>query len=111
MTCRGVVKGNTILLEGRACLPEGATVEVRVLDPCEGKEATDQHDGAGASAREAASERADPFEAVLKHRVVYAGRRIGIDEIIEEEKQDREERFDHWLFPPASTLLWPSARG
>jgi hypothetical protein len=101
MTCRGVVKGNTILLEDQARLPEGATVEVRVLDPCEGKEATDQHDGASASAREAASDGEDPFVAVFKHRAVYEGRRIGIDEIIEEEKQDREERFDHWLFPQA----------
>lgn len=49
--------------------------------------------------REATSDSENPFEAVLRHRAVYAGRRIGIDEIIEEEKQDREERFDHWLFP------------
>jgi hypothetical protein len=80
----GVVKGNRIVLDQDVQLPEGAKVEVRVRFSQPSKE--------GAT-------REDPFEAVLRHRDVYAGRRIGIDEIIEEEKQDREERFDHWLFP------------
>lgn len=80
----GVVKDNTIVLDQDVQLPDGAKVEVRVKSLQPAEETMEQE---------------DPFEAVLRHREVYAGRRIGIDEIIEEEKQDREERFDHWLFP------------
>jgi hypothetical protein len=80
----GVVKDNAVVLDYPVRLPEGAKVKVHVESPAESN-------GAG--------QREDPFEAVLKHREVYTGRRIDIDEIIEEEKQDREERFDHWLFP------------
>jgi hypothetical protein len=82
----GVVKDNAIVLDPHVRLPEGARVEVRVdaRAPREGEDIDRQ---------------TDPFEAVLKHRATYKGGRIGIDEIIEEEKQDREERFDHWLFP------------
>lgn len=83
----GVVKGNTVVLDDSVQLPEGAKVEVRVKAPVK----------AHVEARDAQQE--DPFEALLKRRAAYKGRRIGIDEIIEEEKQDREERFDHWLFP------------
>jgi hypothetical protein len=82
----GVVKDHTIVLDQNVHLPEGARVEVRVqLVGPRGTEAGDKQE--------------DLFEAVLRRRAAYAGRRIGIDEIIEEEKQDREERFDHWLFP------------
>jgi hypothetical protein len=80
----GVVKDNAIVLHQTVRLPEGAKVEVRVECP---------------PAAETTAEEADPFEALLKRRAAYAGRQIGIDEIIEEEKQDREERFDHWLSP------------
>ena len=88
LTCKGVIRGNTIVLDEETQLPEGARVElsVQIEEPW----GNETHDG-----------QEDPFEAVLRHRAVYAGRRIGIDEIIEEEKQDREERFDHWLFPEA----------
>jgi hypothetical protein len=83
---QGVVRGNTIVLDEEPRLPEGARVEVhlQVREP--------QGDETG-------GRKLNPFEAVLRHRATYAGRRVGIDEIIEEEKQDREERFDHWLFP------------
>jgi hypothetical protein len=83
MTYKGVVKGNTIVLDQDVRLPEGARVEVRMESPALETEQTAD----------------DPFEALLRRRAAYAGRRIDIDEIIEEEKQDREERFDHWLFP------------
>jgi hypothetical protein len=85
-TYKGVVKDNMIVLEGNVRLPEGAEVEVRVHAVAPQGAETD-------------GKRQDPFEAVLQHRAVYAGRRIDIDEIIEEEKQDREERFDDWLKP------------
>jgi hypothetical protein len=82
----GVVKDNTVVLDPAVRLPEGARVEVRV-------DASAAHEGGDIDGQ------IDPFEAVLKHRATYRGGRIGIDEIIEEEKQDREERFDHWLLP------------
>jgi hypothetical protein len=85
MTYKGVVKGTVIVLEDDAALPDGATVEVRVLGP--------------RVIETANLDRQSVFADLMKRREAYAGRRIGIDEIIEEEKQDREERFDHWLFP------------
>jgi hypothetical protein len=80
MTLRGTVKGNTIVLDDGACLPEGAVVEVRLLP-------------------EPQISREEAFAAVLRHREQNRGLRVGIDEIIEEEKQDREERVDAWLSP------------
>jgi hypothetical protein len=81
----GVVKDNHIVLDEDVRLPEGARVEVRVAS----RPAT----------ADSKPSRKEVFEAILRHRAAYEGRRIGIDELIEEEKQDREERFDHWLFP------------
>jgi hypothetical protein len=80
MIAHGTVKGNTIVLDDGACLPEGATVEVRLLP-------------------EPKISREEAFAAVLKHREQNRGLRVGMDEIIEEEKQDREERVDSWLSP------------
>ena len=80
----GVVKDNAIVLDPHVRLPEGARVEVRVAEPQE---------------VEAEGQKEDPFEALLRRRAAYSGRHIGMDEIIEEEKKDREQRFDHWLFP------------
>jgi hypothetical protein len=81
----GVVKDNTIVLDNPVRLPEGAKVEVRIeIPPVMG---------------EKKPSRQEIYDALMKRRTAYEGRRIGIDEIIEEEKQDREERFDHWLFP------------
>jgi hypothetical protein len=79
----GVVKDNTIVLDQSVRLPEGARVQVHVESP---------------PAADPKNEEPDPFEALLKRSAAYAGRRIGMDEIIEQEKQDREERFDQWLF-------------
>jgi hypothetical protein len=72
--CKGVVKNNMVLLEQGAQLPDGAQVEVRLLD----KSATE----------------VDPFIRVLNNPIRYY---VGIDEIIEEEKTEREERPDSWL--------------
>jgi hypothetical protein len=83
----GVVKDNAIVLDPHVRLPEGARVEVRV-------DARASHEE-----EERLPSRQEVCEAILKHRATYEGRRIDIDELIEEEKQDREERFDHWLFP------------
>jgi len=81
----GVVKDNTIVLDQNVRLPDGARVEVRVEEAPERLNTKPS--------------RKEIFEAILKHRATYAGRPIDVDELIEEEKQDREERFDHWLFP------------
>jgi len=72
--CKGVVKNNMVLLEQGAQLPDGAQVEVRLLD----KSATEE----------------DHFTRVLNNPIRYY---VGIDEIIEEEKREREERPDSWL--------------
>jgi hypothetical protein len=80
----GVVRDNVVVLDDSVRLPEGVRVQVRVESP---------------PTAAAADEERDPFDALLRRRAVYAGRRIDMDEIIEEEKQDREERFDAWLFP------------
>jgi len=80
MTVRGTVKGNTVVLDDGARLPEGATVEVRLLP-------------------EPTISREEAFAAVLRNREQNRGLRVGMDEIIEEEKQDREERIDSWLRP------------
>jgi hypothetical protein len=80
MTVRGTVKGNTIVLENGACLPEGARMEVRLLP-------------------EPAISREEAFRRLWEQRAANAGLIVGIDEIIEEEKQDREERIDSWLSP------------
>jgi hypothetical protein len=80
MIARGTVKGNTIVLDDGACLPEGAAVEVRLLT-------------------EPAISREEAFRRVLEQRAANAGLKVGMDEIIEEEKQDREARIDSWLTP------------
>jgi hypothetical protein len=68
-TCKGVVKNNVVVLEEGACFPEGAEVEVRLKAPTQGSE--------------------DPFARVLANRI---HRFVGIDEIIAEDKHEREER-------------------
>jgi hypothetical protein len=72
--CKGVVKNNAVVLEPGAQLPEGAEVEVRLV--------------------EEPLPRDELFARVLANR---ANRYVGIDEIIEEEKKEREERPDRWL--------------
>ena len=72
--CKGIVKNNTVLLEDGAHLPEGAQVEVRLIEP--------------------RPTRHEAFTRVLANRIT---RYVGMDEIIEEDKQEREEHPDTWL--------------
>ncbi len=72
--CKGIVKNNAVVLEPGSQLPEGAEVEVRLV--------------------EEPLNRDDVFARVLANRT---NRYVGIDEIIEEEKKEREERPDRWL--------------
>jgi hypothetical protein len=84
-TYKGIVKDNKIVLEGNVRLPEGAEVQVRTeCSPVTGS---------------AKPSRQEAFARVLEARAANAGLHVGIDEIIQEEKEDREARFDHWLFP------------
>jgi hypothetical protein len=72
--CKGIVKDNVVLLEKGMQLPEGAQVEVRLLDrPMTRQEA---------------------FARVRANRIT---RHVGMDAIIEENKQENEEHSDTWL--------------
>jgi hypothetical protein len=76
MICKGVVKDNVVLLEAGAQLPDGAEVEVRLL--------------------ERPLTRQEVFARVRTHRIRHP---VGMDEIIAEDKQEREEHPDTWLTP------------
>ena len=75
-TCKGVVKDNIVVLEDGAQLPDGAEVEVRLLEP--------------------SFRRDDVFAQVLANRITHY---VGIDQIIEEDKQEREEHPIHGSNP------------
>jgi hypothetical protein len=77
MTCKGIVRGGVVVLEGDAHLPDGASVEVRLM--------------------ETATSREDAFARVLQQRAANVGLQVHVDELIEEEKQEREEYPDTWL--------------
>ena len=74
--CKGVVKENIVMLEKGVHLPDGAEVEVRLV--------------------ERPLTRSEAFVRVLTNRIA---RPIGMDEIIEEDKSEREEHPDIWLRP------------
>jgi hypothetical protein len=69
--CRGVVKDNIVVLEDGAHLSDGAEVEVRLLKP--------------------SFPRDEAFARVLANRIMHY---VGMDQIIEEDKQEREEHPD-----------------
>jgi len=81
---KGTVKNNVIVLENGARLPEGAIVEVRV-----------KHD----PEREAKllEKRRAAFQRILDHQIPGP---VGMAEIIEEDKREREERFDYLFGGP-----------
>ena len=74
--CKGVVKDNMVLLEAGAQLPDGAEVEVRLL--------------------ERPQTRQEIFARVRTHRILCSA---GMDEILAEDKREREEHPDTWLTP------------
>ena len=71
--CKGIVKDNVVLLEAGVQLPEGAEVEVRLL--------------------ERPLTRQEVFARVRTHRIL---RPVGMEEILVEDKQEREEHPDTW---------------
>jgi len=74
--CKGIVKDNMVLLEEGIHLPEGAEVEVRLLDRL--------------------LTRQEVFARVREHRIMHP---VGMDEILAEDKQEHEEHPDTWLTP------------
>jgi hypothetical protein len=80
MIARGTVKGNTIVLDDGSCLPEGATVEVRLIP-------------------EPAISREEAFARFWEQRAANADLCLNVDELIEEDREEREARVDEWLTP------------
>jgi hypothetical protein len=74
--CKGIVKDKMVLLEEGIHLPEGAEVEVRLL--------------------ECLLTRQEAFARVREHRIMHP---VGMDEILAEDKQEHEEHPDTWLTP------------
>jgi hypothetical protein len=74
--CKGIVKENIVVLEEGAHLPDGAEVEVRLI--------------------ERPLTRDEAFARVLANRIT---RYVGMAEILEEDKKEREEHPDTWLKP------------
>jgi hypothetical protein len=69
---KGTVKNNMIVLDSGATLPEGARVLVRVS-----KQLSEER-------------RRQAFERIRRNPITHY---VGIDEIIEEDKKEREERW------------------
>jgi hypothetical protein len=67
MGWQGTVKGNVVVLDENARLPDGTRVEVHL------------------AGREPSSD--DPFTALLARRAAHAGLHVGMDEIIEEDRK------------------------
>jgi hypothetical protein len=68
---RGTVKNNVVVLDEGIRLPEGTSVEVRV--------------------RRKRGSREEKFLRILDNPITDL---VGMDEIIEQDKQEREERWD-----------------
>ncbi|MGH7965761.1 MAG: hypothetical protein ACRERD_28755 [Candidatus Binatia bacterium] len=74
--CKGRVKENIVVLEEGVCLPDGAAVEVRLVAP--------------------PFIRDKAFARVLPNRILSS---VNMEEILEEDKKEREEHADRWLKP------------
>jgi hypothetical protein len=74
--CKGIVRNDIVVLEEGAHLPNGAEVEIRLSAP--------------------SLRRDEAFARVLANRIAHY---VGMDQIIEEDKQEREEQRDTWPSP------------
>ena len=74
MTAKGTVKGNIVVLDEGEKLPDGARVEVRVIE-------------ATLSAEEA-------IRRILSNPITEP---LGLSELLREDRQEREERVDRWM--------------
>jgi hypothetical protein len=68
---KGIVKNNVVLLQEGIRLPDGTFVEVRV--------------------RRKRGSREERFRRILDNPITHP---VGMDEIVERDKQEREERWD-----------------
>jgi len=80
MRAKGTVKGNIVVLDEGEKLPDGARVEVRVIEETLSAEELER--------------RNDVFNRILAHLI---HRPVGMDEILREAKQELEERIDQWM--------------
>ncbi len=80
MTAKGTVKGNIVVLDEGEKLPDGARVEVWVIEETLSAEELER--------------RNNVFNRILAHSI---HRPVGIDEILREAKQEIEERVDQWI--------------
>ncbi len=76
MTAKGTVKGNIVVLDEGEKLPDGARVEVQVIEQT-------------FSAEEA-------IRRILSNPITKP---LGLSELLREDRQEREERFDRWMQP------------
>lgn len=77
---KGTVKNGKIVLKGAVRLPEGAQVDVRVTT------------GHKKTRNDALKKRREIVQRILDHQIEGP---IGMAEIIEEDKREREERWDY----------------
>jgi hypothetical protein len=76
MTAKGTVKGNIVVLDEGEKLPDGARVEVRVIEePLSVEEA---------------------IKRILSNPITKP---LGMLELLREDRKEREERFDRWMKP------------
>jgi len=76
MTAKGTVKGNIVVLDEGEKLPDGARVEIRVIEePLSAEEA---------------------IRRILSNPI---NKPLGMLEILREDRREREERFDQWMKP------------
>ncbi len=80
MTAKGTVKGNIVVLDEGEKLPDGARVEVRVIET--------------ELAPEELRQRVELANRIRAHQV---HRSVGMGEILREARQELEERVDQWL--------------
>jgi len=74
MTAKGTVKGNIVVLDEGEKLPDGARVEVRVVEePLSAEEA---------------------IRRILSNPITKP---LGMLEILREDRREREKRFDQWM--------------
>jgi hypothetical protein len=74
MTAKGTVKGNIVVLDEGEKLPDGARVEIRVIEePLSAEEA---------------------IKRILSNPI---NKPLGMLEILREDRREREKRFDQWM--------------
>ncbi len=79
MTAKGTVKGNIVVLDEGEKLPDGARVEVRVIEVS-----------------------LPPEEAIKRVLDNPITKPVGMLELLKEDRAEWEERFDRWMAQPKS---------